>query len=724
MNIFENPFYVLGASTIDNRRRISELAEEKSFLSEPDVIDEARNALIIPQKRLEAELRWFPKTEATKIEAILNFFRILQENALLNNKIDLSDLNPLAFLNVLVYAFSLRKFRNNDELLNAISAIDKQFNNVNADILYHDINEDRKSANFSVAEKTDVENALQIYRSDVAKVINEKLAELSQDDYVILAEHIAENYDVEKIISGDIIDDYNLRMASSLEKEKQSVLNQATDITKHLHLVSINELKNLFSGIKKWADMVSPSLSVAMKLGRKQISFFDDNDEILDKVRKMALELHNNCGRSEDSLNTIIALKALAKFSQVFSDTLDEDIRILEKIISDKKQKEKIELEKLEKSKKLGLISLALIVLFIIWGIINDNKSSTNSKSYVRNRSSQSSTSNRNYTSKTNYDTKSYHPSSNNRSTGSNANSYYKDEASDALLKAIKELKLKRREEQLKMLAQIEVQEFPKPAVITGNKVNVRNNSNTSSRILKQLNVGHPVSVSKKVSQLDGDWYYITTAGGTKGWIKGDYLTFKEQNLSYQEIENRKKSLPATGEVNTIKLNVRDIPSLQSSKVIEQLDSGEFVLVHNIFAEEKRDWYHIKTKNYRDGWVAAKHIRIYENSLTPFFQLSREYATAPSKAEKKWIGQTICIYGNILDINVEIGTIVLGGGIDTGAYYEALGYFFIFSKIPDTPPIHIGQMTTIQGTVRGFSYNPNVSEALFVLCDEAKIVKQ
>ena len=645
MNIFENPFYVLGASTRDNRHRISELAEEKSFLSEPNIIEDARNALIIPQKRLETELRWFPKADNAKIEAILNFLHILQKGDSLNNKIDFSDLSPLALLNISVYTFGLRKFRNNDELLNAISTIDEQFNNVSADILYNDINEDRKNASFSVAEKTDVENAFQIYRSDVAKVINEKLAKLSQDDYVILAEHIAENYDGEKVISGDIIDDYNLRMASSLEKEKQSILDQVTEITKHLNLVSINELENLFSNIKKYGNMLSPSLSVAMKLGRKQISFFNDNNEILYKVRKMALELHNNCKRSEDALNTILALKTnLARFSSEFPKVLDEDIKILEKIVSDKKQREKIINEGLEKAQKyrpkLGLISLALIVLFIIWGIINYDKSSINSKSYVRNRSSQSSsTSNRNYTLEVNYNSKNYNSSSNNRPTGSNTNSYYKDETSDALLKYLEELELKRREEQVKILTQTESQEFPKPAIITGNKVNVRNNSNTSSRVLKQLNVGHPVSVSKKVSQLDGDWYYIYTASGTKGWVREDYVNFVDANLSHQELENRKKSLPTTGIVNTERLNVRNIPALNSSQIVAKLNEDEFISIYEIFATEERDWYYIKRYNV-EGWVSGKYINLgyssnsikNEQRIYDVFELARTGTVAQMRA--------------------------------------------------------------------------------------------
>ena len=98
MNVFENPFYILGASTRDNRRRISALAEEKAFLSDPEIVDEARNALLIPQKRLEAELRWFLGVDDEKLKSILNFLQTFQDGSV-PGRVDLSGVKSIALLN-------------------------------------------------------------------------------------------------------------------------------------------------------------------------------------------------------------------------------------------------------------------------------------------------------------------------------------------------------------------------------------------------------------------------------------------------------------------------------------------------------------------------------------------------------------------------------------------------------------------------------------------------
>ena len=57
-------------------------------------------------------------------------------------------------------------------------------------------------------------------------------------------------------------------------------------------------------------------------------------------------------------------------------------------------------------------------------------------------------------------------------------------------------------------------------ASIVGDNVNVRSKPNTSSRVVKQLNTGHPVTIVRQ----DGDWYLIRTANGTDGWVFGKYV--------------------------------------------------------------------------------------------------------------------------------------------------------------------------------------------------------
>ena len=55
---------------------------------------------------------------------------------------------------------------------------------------------------------------------------------------------------------------------------------------------------------------------------------------------------------------------------------------------------------------------------------------------------------------------------------------------------------------------------------ITGDKVNVRAAPDMSAKVVKQLNTGQPI----RATQKKGDWYFIQTASGTKGWVFGKYI--------------------------------------------------------------------------------------------------------------------------------------------------------------------------------------------------------
>jgi len=56
MDLLQNPFLILTASTRDNRRRIVELADERSLLLDSNECLEASSNLTNPRKRLSAEI--------------------------------------------------------------------------------------------------------------------------------------------------------------------------------------------------------------------------------------------------------------------------------------------------------------------------------------------------------------------------------------------------------------------------------------------------------------------------------------------------------------------------------------------------------------------------------------------------------------------------------------------------------------------------------------------
>ena len=82
MSIYDSPFYILGVSLRDNKQAIINAAENKILSSnkEPAIIDEAKNALINPKKRIIAELTWFPGLSPRMTSNVMSMLSMNAEN--------------------------------------------------------------------------------------------------------------------------------------------------------------------------------------------------------------------------------------------------------------------------------------------------------------------------------------------------------------------------------------------------------------------------------------------------------------------------------------------------------------------------------------------------------------------------------------------------------------------------------------------------------------------
>ena len=72
MDLLQNPFHILNASPRDNRRRIMELADERSLLLDSSECMEARSDLTNPRKRLSAEVAWLPGIGPKRVGEVLS----------------------------------------------------------------------------------------------------------------------------------------------------------------------------------------------------------------------------------------------------------------------------------------------------------------------------------------------------------------------------------------------------------------------------------------------------------------------------------------------------------------------------------------------------------------------------------------------------------------------------------------------------------------------------
>ncbi len=69
--------------------------------------------------------------------------------------------------------------------------------------------------------------------------------------------------------------------------------------------------------------------------------------------------------------------------------------------------------------------------------------------------------------------------------------------------------------------------ELPK-GIVTGNNVNLREDSNLKAKVIKEVGINNVVSVLEKT---DG-WYHIKLSDGTEGWMSSDYISLRSEDVS------------------------------------------------------------------------------------------------------------------------------------------------------------------------------------------------
>ena len=215
MLIKENPFFILDVSLSANRRRIAEATEEMGFMLGQDKCSEAQSILTNPQKRLSAELDWFPGTSDEEIRKIRDFIT----NGQLINADELSGYSKL---NALIYNFSLIKHSDINELGFDIVAIDEQYTGIDLQDIASAINRDRDKAGFPSASVDEIQEYHRSKIEDIRKQVNEELKPYDEKSYVEFVTVLAENYIADKNynageVLADVVDQYEIRMQTVLD---------------------------------------------------------------------------------------------------------------------------------------------------------------------------------------------------------------------------------------------------------------------------------------------------------------------------------------------------------------------------------------------------------------------------------------------------------------------------------------------------------------------------
>ncbi len=177
MKFLENPFYILGAGTKDNREELVRLAETKE--GDPGLYQDALAFLLDPEKRLAAEMSWFPGVSPDKIAQIVAIAE--GKNA---GDVYHCFFNEIAKINYLLVilpqvAERVRTGAVLDELIVTIEEIDEYYAALSGEHALKIINVDRESAGFSPVENDERIAAVLYYmRQRIVRGIGKVLTEM------------------------------------------------------------------------------------------------------------------------------------------------------------------------------------------------------------------------------------------------------------------------------------------------------------------------------------------------------------------------------------------------------------------------------------------------------------------------------------------------------------------------------------------------------------------
>ena len=173
MNIMNNPFYILGATPLDNRQKIIELAQDRSLEVDSSIVTEARLILTTPRKRIRAEISWFPGLSDKKIKEIVK--SVETNNIKMDGDLIISSVkSPLIsfniFLNIISIASTIKSNAKRPEaypsmLESSIYAMATSFENIKPERLIVILNEERSLAGIpEITELSAIEEELQNHK--------------------------------------------------------------------------------------------------------------------------------------------------------------------------------------------------------------------------------------------------------------------------------------------------------------------------------------------------------------------------------------------------------------------------------------------------------------------------------------------------------------------------------------------------------------------------------
>lgn len=337
--LHQSPFAILGVTTRDDRRRIVELAEEKSLELDHEVCQKARSDLTNPRNRLSVEMAWLPGVSPRKASQLFD--------SLVHNPMAIreeSGLPTLAHLNLLAAAFEAVDGEHDaGDLAKFIMETAYLAEELSPEDVLRDLNEDRAVSGFPEVRALDqIEAELNERKRYYRIAIKNALDRLPP---MTLIQVMTEA--VDGVTSGgedhapglvdDLVDSYEVETQSILQKEAENVhklIEMAREHADSGEAAVKPYVDKLDVVARNWDKIAQP-----IQLSSKARGIDHEASRALAyEIRSLAIDLFNKHDMLAQSQRLTGLIQELFSDVPEISDRAEEDADALAEIFQQRQQ--------------------------------------------------------------------------------------------------------------------------------------------------------------------------------------------------------------------------------------------------------------------------------------------------------------------------------------------------------------------------------------------------
>ena len=337
--LHQSAFALLGATTRDDRRRIVELAEEKSLELDHDVCQKARSDLTNPRTRLSAEIAWLPGVSPRKASQLVE--NLLHDPMAVREE---SGLPTLAHLNLLAAAFeAVDSEHDAEDLASFIQEVAYLVDEIDPEDVLRDINEDRAVSGFPEVRALDqIEVELAERKRYYRSAIKDALDRLPPTTLVQVMTDTVEGVtlggeDHAPELIDDLVDSYEVETQGFLQKEAENVhklIKAARDSANSGEAAVKPYVDKLDAVARNWDKVAQPIQLSAKARGIDH----EASRDLAYEIRSLAIDLFNTHDMLTQSQRLTGLLQELFAELPEVSERVEQDADALAEIFHERKK--------------------------------------------------------------------------------------------------------------------------------------------------------------------------------------------------------------------------------------------------------------------------------------------------------------------------------------------------------------------------------------------------